>query len=240
MAGTPTLQTAVKTIAVLEALSRQEERAVTLAHLAHALGWSKAATHQYLSSLVHAGWLEQDEERRYRLGSGAVLFARSVDEVDFLPPPIITGMEELVDILQEPISFAILHGDEAVIVERREPHRSLIHRNPERHLSLTSASGKALLAFDKRTQALWQPEYTPLAEEVVARGYAEVHNKAWMGDDVEAIAVPIMREEWCLGALSAIAPAGRMPMDTAAREMTRMRERIERAIAESTPLPPAA
>jgi DNA-binding IclR family transcriptional regulator len=231
MAGTPILQTTLKTIELLEVLTRFGTHA-PLASVAEALGWSRSATHQYLASLARMGWVEQDHERRYRLGSGAVLFARSIVELEFLPHPITDAMDELVDVLKEPISFAVLHGEEAVIVERREPRRSLIHRNPERHLSLVSASGQVLLAFDRRAQALRSPEHAALIEEVERTGHGEVRNTSWMGDDIEAIAVPVMRGDWCLGALSVIAPAGRMSLEDAASELKKAARKIELELAE--------
>ncbi|RWZ46060.1 hypothetical protein ELQ90_16375 [Labedella phragmitis] len=235
MAGTPILQTALKTIEVLEVLSRFGAQPASLGSIAEALGWSRAATHQYLTSLSRTGWVEQDQERRYRPGSGAVLFARSIVELDFLPHPITDAMDELVDVLKEPISFAVLHGEEAVIIERREPRRSLIHRNPERYLSLVSASGQVLLAYDRRAQALRTPQHEQLIAEVERTGHGEVRNKSWMGDDVEAIAVPVMRGDWCLGALSVIAPAGRMSLPDAAAELKSSAARIEQALTDPTP-----
>jgi DNA-binding IclR family transcriptional regulator len=230
MAGTPTLQTVVKTIDVLEALSQEGAEAVSLARVAEVLQWSRAATHQYLASLARAGWLEQDSDRRYRLGYGAVLFADAVAQKSGTPPVILRTMEELVDVLQEPISFAILHGDEALIVERREPRRGLIHRNPERHLDLASASGQVLLAFDPRARQGLTPELAALAEQAARRGYGEIHNHEWMGDEVEAVAVPVMRGARCLGALSVIAPAGRMSIPDAVSELLGARARIEKTL----------
>jgi DNA-binding IclR family transcriptional regulator len=142
-------------------------------------------------------------------------------------------MEELVEVLQEPISFAILHGNEALIVERREPRRPLIHRNLERHLDLASASGQVLLAFDRRARQGLEPELAALADEAVAKGYGEIRNHEWMGDEVEAVAVPIIRGERCLGALSVIAPAGRMSIPDAVSELLGARARIEEALNEA-------
>ena len=226
MAGTPTLQTVVKTIDVLQAFSAEATESVSLARMAEVLQWSRPATHQYLASLVRAGWLEQDADRRYRLGHGAVLFADAVTLKSGTPQAILNGMEELVDALQESISFAILHGDEALIIERREPRRALVHRNPELHLDMASASGQVLLAFDPRCRDL-RPDLADLTEATLRNGYGEIHNHEWMGDEVEAIAVPVMRGPRCLGALSVIAPAGRMSIPTAIRELQQARSRIE-------------
>ncbi|WP_270889311.1 IclR family transcriptional regulator [Pedococcus sp. 5OH_020] len=235
MAGTPTLQTVVKTIDVLEALSQEDTESVSLARVAEVLQWSRAATHQYLASLVRTGWLEQDADRRYRLGYGATLFADAVAQKGGTPPVILRTMEELVEVLQEPISFAILHGDEALIVERREPRRPLIHRNPERHLDLASASGQVLLGFDPRARQELSSELAELAEEARRKGYGEIHNHEWMGDEVEAVAVPIMRGQRCLGALSVIAPAGRMSIPEAVSELVSARARVEEALSPPQP-----
>jgi len=230
MAGTPTLQTVVKTIGVLEMLSREDADSVGLARVAEVLGWSRAATHQYLSSLVRANWLEQDADRRYRLAHGAVLFAEAVAQKIGTPPVILRVMDELVEVLQEPISFAVLRGNEALIVERREPRRSLIHRNPERHLNLASASGQVLLAFDPRARQGLPPELAELVDETERKGYGEIRNHEWMGDDVEAVAVPVLRGSRCLGALSVIAPVGRMSIPDAVSELVSARARIEAAL----------
>lgn len=232
MAGTPTLQTVLKTIEILEVLSREPTDAVTLARVTEALQWSRPATHQYLASLVRAGWLEQDASRRYRLAGGASLFAQSVAERSGRPPAILQVMEDLVVTLREPISFAVLSSNEALIVERREPQRSLIHRNPERHLSLASASGQVLLAFDRRARPPKDDKLAALADEARRKGYGQILNE-WMGDEVEAIAVPIMQAEWCLGALSVIAPAGRMSIPTAIDELNKARLRVEALIGGS-------
>ncbi|MEU6408286.1 helix-turn-helix domain-containing protein [Microbispora sp. NPDC046933] len=235
MAGTPMLQTVVKTIDVLQALSQEDTESVSLARMAEVLRWSRPATHQYLTSLVRTGWLEQDQDRRYRLGYGAVLFAEAVAQKSGTPRAILRTMEELVQVLQEPISFAILHGDEVLIIERREPRRPLIHRNPERHLGLDSASGQVLLAFDPRARADLSHELMTLAEEARRKGYGEIRNHEWLGDEVEAVAVPIMRGERCLGALSVIAPAGRMSIPDAVSELFNARARTEEALLKPEP-----
>lgn len=232
MAGTPALQTVIKTIRVLEAVMDQDSDHVTLAALTHSLGWSRGATHQYLSSLVKAGWLQQDAQRRYQLASKAAVFGRYASEHAGVPPAVSAVMAELVSRLQEPISFAVLQGREAVIVERVEPQRPFaIQRGAELRMALRSASGQVLVAFDRRRSPALAGEEN--SDEIRARvreaGYATTSAR-WMGDFVEAVAVPIMDGEDCLGALSAVAPEGRMNVPEAVGALLSARQDVEASL----------
>lgn len=227
------LQTVTKTIAVLEALLKVDQDRVGVTEIAEELGWSRAATHQYLSSLAAAGWLQQDASRKYVLTSQAAIFGRFAVRHAGVPPELPPVMRELVQELSEPISFAVVSGAEAVIVERQEPQRPFaIHRDAERHLSLhTSASGLVLLAFDAHLEYRGsEDELGASLEAVRAQGHCHRHSK-WMGDVVDAVAVPIMARGNCLGALSVIAPEKRMDVPRAIEALTAARARVEEAIA---------
>jgi len=239
MAGTPALQTVIKVIQVLEAVMDQGTDEVSLAKLSQSLGWTRGATHQYLSSLVKAGWMQQDADRRYQLASKAAIFGRYASEHAGVPPAVTAEMAELVTTLHEPISFAVLQGREAVIVERREPQRPFaIQRGAELRMALRSASGQVLIAFDRRrSDALVDPERTEdVQREVRALGYA-ITRAQWMGDTVEAVAVPVMDGGECLGALSAVAPEGRMDIQVAIAELLAARKRIEASLVEDIVIP---
>jgi DNA-binding IclR family transcriptional regulator len=74
--GTPSLQTVLKVVQVLEAVTLEQSGHVNLSKISRVLGWSRGATHQYLSSLVRAGWMQQNEDRQYQLASRAAAFGR--------------------------------------------------------------------------------------------------------------------------------------------------------------------
>lgn len=240
MAG---LQSVLKTVSVLEAILRLNESRVSVSEISQTLGWSRAATHQYLSSLLAAGWLQQTAGRKYELTAQAAVFGRFAVAHAGVPPELPRAMEELVNELSEPISFAVLNGNEAVIVERHEPQRPFaIHRDAERHLRLRhSSSGLVLLAFDHYASREMNPETEERIQSVRMQGYAQTHSE-WLGDVVDAAAVPIMSGEKCLGALSVVAPEKRLVMEKAISALKATRARIEQQIAErldNTPQSPA-
>jgi DNA-binding IclR family transcriptional regulator len=228
MSGTPALQTVLKTVQVLEALAQDDSDSVSLSRVSTLLGWSRTATHQYLSSLVRAGWLQQDGDRQYQVTSRAALFGRFAIEHAGIPASIPRVMQELVEELNEAVSFAVLQGNEAVFVERFEPLRPFaIHRDAERHMPLgASASGEILLAFDPIARDRLGSDDESRWAEVRGQGFAQAHAE-WMGDMIEAAAVPVLREGQCLGALSVIAPEGRMDIDKATDALVAARAKIE-------------
>lgn len=230
MAG---LQSVMKTVSVLETILRLNRSEFGVSDIARSLDWSRAATHQYLSSLLAAGWLQQTEGRKYELTAQAAVFGRFAVEHAGIPPELPRTMQELVDELSEPISFAVLNGNEAVIVERYEPQRPFaIHRDAERHLRLRhSASGLVLLAFDPYASREIDSETEDRVRSVHAQGYARTHSE-WLGDVVDAAAVPILSGEKCLGALSVVAPQNRLDMDRAIAALKDARSRTESLIEE--------
>ncbi|MFD6053228.1 IclR family transcriptional regulator [Agromyces sp. NPDC060279] len=231
------LQSVSKTINVLETFLEFEGGRSSVSNLARRLGWSRAATHQYVATLAECGWLVQNEKREYLLSSRAAVFGRFAIEYSGVPPEVTRAMIALVDELNEPISYAVLNGSEAIIIERHEPKRPFaISKAMEPHLVLeTSASGLALLAFDAHVdRSRWQSIESEL-EEVRRRGYAESHS-AWLGDLIDAIAVPIMSNGECLGAVSVIAPMGRMDLQLARDALLAARADVERELAGAASL----
>lgn len=222
------LQTVSKTVKVLEAFLLFEGGRASVSGIARELGWSRAAAHQYVSTLAEEGWLQQDEEREYRLSPRAAVFGRFAIEFSAIPPEVSRRMEPLVQQLNEPISFAVLNGNEAIIVERHEPKRPFaITQAAEPHLELrSSASGMVLLAFDAHVDHSRFADMSDRLAEVRANGFAQSHSE-WMGDVVDVVAVPIMSGSECLGALSVIAPAGRLDIPTAREVLLRSRQEIE-------------
>ena len=232
MAGPTTLQSVEKTIRVLEVFLQFDRAAVTLSEVAESLGWSRPATHQYLTTLVHCGWVQQDPKRQYRLSIRAAAFGRFATAHAGVPEPVTRHMRALMEQLEEPISFAVRNGGSALIVERIEPQRSLtVRREAERLLPLGSTSGQVLLAFDPHATPAEKEPYADVLATITEHGYS-LHRAVWMGDSIEVVAVPVMQGEECLGALSVIAPEGRMDMERAISEMRRARSALEADLAD--------
>ena len=228
------LQSVSKTILVLEAFLKFEGGRTSVSDLARLLGWSRAATHQYVSTLAESGWLMQNDKREYLLSPRAAVFGRFAIEYSAVPAEISRAMVSLVEQLNEPISYAVLNGNEAIIVERHEPRRPFaISQAMEPHLDpRTSASGMALLAFDIHLDPTRWAGLEAELDEARERGYTETHSD-WLGDAVDAVAVPIMLHGECLGALSVIAPAGRMDMPHARNTLCEARRSVERELEAS-------
>lgn len=228
------LQSVSKTILVLETFLKFPDGRTSVSSLARELGWSRAATHQYMSTLAQAGWLQQSENREYQLSPRAAVFGRFAIEYSGVPPELSAAMKSLVESLNEPISYAVLNGNEATILERHEPKRPFtIVRGNEPHLELrTSASGMVLLAYDAHVDESRREGLEETLTEVRAQGYAQSHSE-WLGDIVDVVAVPIMSRGECLGALSVIAPEGRLDIAKAVTELKASRVEVERGIEES-------
>lgn len=223
------LQSVSKTIVVLETFLKFPDGRSSVSELSRELGWSRAATHQYVSTLAEVGWLVQNTKRDYMLSPRAAVFGRFAIEYSGVPPEVIEAMESLVETLNEPISYAVLNGNEAIIIERHEPKRPF-SMTAEPHLELrTSASGMVLLAFDAHVDRSRFAEMADNLTEIQKQGFARSHSE-WLGDIVDVVAVPIMSRGECLGALSVIAPDGRLDIPKARDELISMRTVVEEGI----------
>lgn len=225
------IKSVLKVVDIMEAILRLNKPQAGVSEISDILGWSRAATHQYLSSLLAAGWLQQSTDRKYELTAQAAVFGRFASTHAGVPPELPPAMKELVETLSEPVSFAMLNGNEAVIVERYEPRRPFaINRDAELRLRLRhSSSGLVLLAFDPYAHVELDSKTRDRIESVRENGYAQVSSE-WMGDPIEAVAVPILSEEKCLGALSVIAPSGRLDMQKAITALRNTRYTVEKQI----------
>ena len=222
------LQSVSKTIRVLETFLRFPDGRSSVSELSKVLGWSRAATHQYVSTLAESGWLMQNVKREYQLSPRADVFGRFAIEYSGVPVEISNAMKSLVEELNEPISYAVLNGNEAIIIERHEPTRPFsISRAAEPHLDLkTSASGMVLLAYDAHVEQSRREGIEDYLQEVRQQGYAHTHSE-WLGDVVDVVAVPIISAGECLGALSVIAPSGRIDIPTACAALLGARSAVE-------------
>ena len=72
--GVRPLSTVLTTLEVLEHLAGRS-RAAKLFEIADALGLSRPTAYQRLLTLIEAGWVEQDEEGRYRLSLHSCRFS---------------------------------------------------------------------------------------------------------------------------------------------------------------------
>jgi IclR family acetate operon transcriptional repressor len=148
--GSTRLAGADRVLHVLKTLAGHSS-GVSLEALSRELGTPKSSTHRALAALRRAGFAEQDERGRYRLGSELVRIAFDYherrDEVDVVRPVLQT----LSDWLSETAHFAQLEGAEVVYLAKIEPTDQAITMSSSiggRNPAHATGVGKALLAYE--------------------------------------------------------------------------------------------
>lgn len=233
--GTPVLQTGIKILATIDALARAG-RPLSVSALAETMEWSRATAHQYLQTAVAAGWAFQDQNSAYSLSFHVAEVGSKVNPAEEIRPVLLPPMQDAVDRLGAPVSFAVLEQATPIIVERIEPMRAMfIRRGFEARVSpKSSASGRILVAFstpeERRAiarveEVLAESAYTEIRE----LGYSIVHSQ-WLGDLITAVAAPIFHRGVCIGALSVIAERGAHPDDVLIRSMLETSSLINREL----------
>lgn len=117
--GTPPLSSAVKTLLLLEFLSTLD-RPVGVSELARLVGASRGTVHKRLASLSAVGFVEQDEEARYRLSLAMAQIGSTALVQAGLDARLQGMLDRLVAQTQETATVAALHRDQALIVQRTE------------------------------------------------------------------------------------------------------------------------
>lgn len=143
-----------------------------LSELADTIEMSRATAHRYATTLVALGYLEQDEQRRYRLAYRAVGPGRAmIGTLRQEMPGARTILEGLREQIGHTVSMATLDGTQAIYVQRLFAHGPGQY---EADLNLgvgaripthCTAIGKALLA------SLSEPEQNYILEHLLLRRY---------------------------------------------------------------------
>jgi IclR family transcriptional regulator, KDG regulon repressor len=235
------LSTPLKTFAVLEVLASLGT-SVSVADLARAMDVTRGYVYQQLVTLQHAGWVEQMDDRSYRLTLRPVQVARAALAQAGVDQRVVPVMERLARQIHEVTSLALLDNDEAVIVQRIEvgqPLRADLAvgtRMPLHH----SASGMVLLAFgppDVIDQLRERGVEVPPDEVLAAArrdGYALSTGK-WV-DGIRSIAAPVHDDAGrCFAALSVVGPTVRFDPLSVRDEVLSAAAEIDRMLSGSLP-----
>jgi DNA-binding IclR family transcriptional regulator len=185
---------------------------VSLDALTHELGAPKSSVHRALAALRRAGFAEQDDRGRYRLGSELVRLAfeyqEARDDVTLVSPVL----EELSNRFGETAHYAQLEGAEIVYLAKIQPSGlgiTMSSRVGGRNPAHATGVGKAMLAhvladdaavsdFVKRNGPLEKRTPSTLVsaralsadlEEIRTRGFALDRQESELG--VNCIAFPI-------------------------------------------------
>lgn len=235
--GVRPLSTALKTMAVLDVLA-QSPRGMRLPEVAKAMGLSRPTAYQRLLTLIEAGWVEQDEQSRYRLTMHLCrLAAAALDQAD-LGTRVLPILEALVHEVKESASVAVLDRGVPCIVSRVDSDSVL---RAEQKIGTTmslegSASGRILTAFaDEATLRRLRDGGEPLASEDVleaARRDGYAISSGYTHTGVRAMAAPVFDHRGkCTATLSLVMPETRfdlqrftVPLLRAAEQVTRIHQ----------------
>jgi DNA-binding IclR family transcriptional regulator len=190
-----------RALSIVNALG-DARRALTLSETAAATGLYKSTTLRLLASLKRAGFVAQDDDGRYRLGSTIYRLAGACERTAAVEDAVAPVLKRIVDETGESVGFFVQEGDKRFCLLRVDSPRPLRHHievGVARPLDL-GASGRVLKLFENgATQA--KPRDLAALPIVV------------LGDDIPdlaAMAVPIFGLGGrTLGAISVSGPLSR-------------------------------
>ncbi|MBV9083561.1 MAG: IclR family transcriptional regulator [Acidobacteriaceae bacterium] len=185
-------------MAVMEVL-RDNPEGCELHKLARETGQVKSSIHRILHSLMHHGYVEQDNRGgSYRLGVQLLVLARGIRLTNNLVELARPYSRELMDVFDESTYIAILRHGRGVFVDVQETRRDLRLVGPlgaEVHFHATAA-GKAMAAFfpKHRAEALLRDlrsvpltRRTLLSRSHIEREWAGVRRSGYAVNDEETI-----------------------------------------------------
>jgi IclR family acetate operon transcriptional repressor len=203
----------------------------SLSELATTSGLPLPTIHRLIRTLVTSGYVRQNSNRRYTLGSRLIRLGESASrQFGTWARPYLT---QLVDQVKETANLAVLDGDEVVYVSQVPSKHSMrmFTEVGRRLLPHGTGVGKAILSQLPRDEvrALLErtglPAYTPntitdpeelLAslDQIAEQGYALDESEQELG--VRCVAVPLVGAP-TLAAVSVSGPEGRLTKDAVAR-----------------------
>ncbi|MFC4171392.1 IclR family transcriptional regulator [Microvirga sp. GCM10011540] len=222
----------LKTLAVLD-LFADSSHSMRLPEIAKAMDISRPTAYQRLLTLIEAGWIEQDEQGRYRLSMHVCRLAAAALEQANLGSRVQPVLQELVHEVKETASLAVLERGLPCIISRVESESVL---RAEQKIGTTmslegSASGRVLTAFaDEITlRRLKESGETLASEEILAAaraaGYALSSGYTQVG--VRAIAAPVFDVHGkCNATLSLVMPETRFNLEGVRDALIRAAEKV--------------
>lgn len=230
--GVRPLSTVLHTLDLLRNLA-ESERPLRLSEIAQRNALSRPTAYQRLLTLVEAGFLEVDDDQRYRLSLFAAQLAQAAMQQAGIGPRTEPVMAELMRTTGETVSLAMLEQSGVRIVARVETNMLLrVDQKVGSQLDLAgSASGRVLCAFASAHElALLKDAGQPLPEAAVlgktrAEGYALSSGYSLSG--VVGIAAPVFGPgQRCLAALSLVVPEKRYELEPILAPLKAAAERL--------------
>lgn len=217
--GVRVLSTVLHALRLLDLIA-DSDRPLRLAEVAARSGLGRATAYQRLLTLVEAGFLETDQDGRYRLTLYPARLAQAALAQSGIGTRADAVMGELMQLTGETVSFAVLDRCRPCIVARVETNLLLrADLKIGSYLSLEgSASGRVLAAFasPRERQMLEASGYELPSDAILAGTRAEgfAISSGYSMNGVRAVAAPVFAADGhCLGALSLVVPEQRYQLD---------------------------
>lgn len=224
MPSSPPVQSVDRALLLLELLARAGGR-LPITELAARSGLSLGTVHRLLGSLAGRGYVRQDADRRYALGTSLLPLGDAATRL--LGSWALPYLSALAEACGETTNLAVLEDDHVVYLAQA-PGRHRMRMFTEvgrRTLPHSTAVGKVLLAWQDEAHvrrvvtrfglpARTERTLTDLPSFTAA--LAEVRERGWAVDDeeeevgVRCLAVPVGPGPRAVAALSVSAPASRM------------------------------
>ncbi|SDK13946.1 DNA-binding transcriptional regulator, IclR family [Nonomuraea maritima] len=199
-----TIQSVERAAAILRLLA-SGPRLLGVAELARAMGLPKGTLHGILRTLVHVGFVEQDQATgKYRLGATLLHLGSTYLDVNELRTRSINWADALAGRSRESAWIGTLHeGNVLVIHHVFRPDDSMQTLQVGTYLPAhASALGKVLLAHDPYGEPVAPPlephtEHTTVEPEALEAELGEVRARGWASEMEElvegevAVAAPI-------------------------------------------------
>jgi DNA-binding IclR family transcriptional regulator len=145
--GTQSVRRALNLLSMIA--GRERMGGLSLAELASETGLSKPTVHRLLAELVHSGYLEQSESRRYQLGPESYTIGSAAERRHGLQQQALASVVRLAQVSEDAAFISVRRGTHSVCLHREEgtwPIRSHVLQAGDRYPLGVGAHGLALLA----------------------------------------------------------------------------------------------
>lgn len=190
---------------VLEAFAAGPGTTLSLAEISRRCGLPKPTVHRFLAALESLRLVERTGTG-YQLGLRLFELGERVPRKHALREAALPFMQDLYEATHETVHLAVLHGTDAVYLERIRGHRSsnrVASRVGGRQPAACTGVGKAMLAFDDDVAR------AVLAGPLEARTRHSITDQRVLADELARIrttGVAFDREENAIGIICAAAP----------------------------------
>src|SRR4051812_11780343 len=125
MANGSPLGSVDKALRALQRLGETGADGSSLSRLAGDLGLNKGSLHRTLSALRHRGFVAQDSDGNYRLGTAILALADFYLRDESLRRIFHEGLNELCGRVHETCHLGVLLGEQIMYIDKVEPQRAI-------------------------------------------------------------------------------------------------------------------